>query len=127
MPPLDSLGPEGDFVLALSLAPLLRAVRVAYGHAHDRDRGVHAAEWDYTGNAPSRADDDLAADLLPQDPVRRSDVARALGRDRRRLEPESALADRLRGLVHDRVLRRAAILEREVVARKRELRADDVR
>ena len=75
--PLDPLGAERDLVLALALAPLLRAVGVADGHAHDRDRRVHAAERDDAGDAAARADDHLAADLLAQDPVRRADVVRA--------------------------------------------------
>ena len=72
---LDPLRAERDLVVALALAPFLRAVRVADGHAHDRDRRVHAAERDDARNAPPGPDDHLAADLLAQDPVRRADVA----------------------------------------------------
>ena len=43
-PPLDALRPERRLVVALALAPLLRAVGVADRHPHDRDRRVHAAE-----------------------------------------------------------------------------------
>ena len=93
-PPLDPLGAERDLVLALALAPLLRAVGVADRHPDDRDRRVDAAERDDAGNAPAGADDHLAADLLAQDPVRRADVAARLGRDRRRLQAEPVLADR---------------------------------
>ena len=114
--PLDALGAERDLVVALALAPLLRAVGVADRHAHDRDRRVHAAERHDAGDAPAGAHDDLAADLLAQDAVRRADVARALGRDRRGLQAEPVLADRAGGLVDDRVLRRAPTLEREVEA-----------
>ena len=74
--PLDALRAERDLVVALALAPLLGAVRVADRHAHDRDRRVHAAERDDAGNAAARAHDHLAADLLAQDPVRRADVVR---------------------------------------------------
>ena len=126
-PPLDPLGAEGDLVVALALAPLLRAVRVADRHPHDRDRRVDAAERDDAGDAAPGAHDHLAADLLAQDPVRRADVVAALGRDRRRLEPEPVLADRTRRLVHDLVLGRAAVLEREVEARELELDPDHVR
>ena len=73
-PPLDPLGPEGDLVVAFALAPLLRPVRVADRHAHDRDRGVHAAERDDAGDPAAGADDHLAADLLAEDAVGRADV-----------------------------------------------------
>ena len=43
-PPLDPLGAERSLVIAVALAPLLRAVGVADGHPHDRDRRVNAAE-----------------------------------------------------------------------------------
>jgi len=49
-----------------------------------------------------------AADLLPENPVRRADVVTAFGRDRRGLQPEPVLADRGRGLVDDAVSRRPA-------------------
>ena len=88
---------------------------------------MDAAERDDAGDPAPGADDHLAADLLAQDPVRRADVVAALGRDRRRLEAEPVLADRPRGLVHDLVLRRAPVLEREVVARELELDPDHVR
>ena len=105
--PLDPLRPERDLVVALALAPLLRAVGVADRHAHDRDRRVHAAERHDAGDPPPGADDHLAADLLAEDPVRRADVVAPLGRDRRGLQAEAVLADRRGGLVHDLVLRRA--------------------
>src|SRR5919108_285991 len=69
-PPLDPLRPQRHLVVALALAPLLRAVRVADGHAHDRDRRVHAAERDDPRDAPPGADDHLAADLLAAVAVR---------------------------------------------------------
>ncbi len=125
-PPLDALRPERGLVLAVALAPLLRAVGVADGHAHDRDRRVDAAERRNAGDAPAGADDHATADLLPQDPVRRADVARLLGRDRRRLEPEAVLADGGGGLVDDAVPGRAPVLERQVEARKLELDPDHV-
>ena len=51
---------------------------------------------------------------------------RASGRDRRGLQAEPGLADRGRGLVDDRVVGRAAVLEREVVALEVDLEADHV-
>ena len=99
--PLDPLGPVGGLVLALALAPLLRAVGVADRHADDGDGEVRSADRHDAGDAAAGADDDVAADLLAQDAVRAADVARSLGRDGRRLQPEPALADGSRGLVHD--------------------------
>ena len=104
-PSLDSLRAERDLVVAVALAPLLRAVGIADGHPHDGDRRVHAAERDDSGYPAAGADDHLAADLLAEDSVRRADVVATLGRDRRGLEPEPVLTDRRRGLVHDSVLR----------------------
>jgi len=66
---LDALGAERDLVVALALAPLGRPVRIADGHADDRDRCVHAADRRDAGDAPSRAHDHLAADLLAEDAV----------------------------------------------------------
>src|SRR5205823_8833223 len=74
-PALDALGAVGDLVLALALAPFLRTVGIADGHADDRDRGVNAAERHHTRDSPPRADDHAASDLLTQDAVRRADVA----------------------------------------------------
>ena len=125
--PLDALGAERDLVVALALAPLGRAVRVADRHAHDRDRREDAADRHDARDPAARADDHLAADLLAEDPVRRADVVAALGRDRRRLEAEPVLADRRGRLVHDLVLRRAAAVEREVEAEELEREADHVR
>ena len=123
---LDALGAERDLVVALALAPFLRAVGVADGHPHDRDRRVHAAERRDPRDPPPGADDHLAADLLAEDAVRGADVAATLRRDRRRLQPETVLADRRRGLVHDRVVGLAAPLEREIEARELELDPDHV-
>ena len=124
---LDALGAQRDLVLALSFAPFLRAIGIADRHADDRDGRVDAADRRHARNAPSRADDDLAADLLAEDPVRRADVAGAFGRDGRRLQAEPGLAHRRCGLVDDSVLRRATAFEREVEARKLELDPDHVR
>src|ERR671924_88869 len=126
-PALDALGAEGGLVGVRALAPLLGAVGVPDGHAHDGDRRVHAAERDDAGDAASRADDDFAADLLPEDAVRRADVAGSFGRDRRRLQTEPALADRGRRLHDDFVLRRPPRLEREVEALELEVEPDHVR
>src|SRR5438045_3813418 len=80
-PALEPLGSECDLVVALALAPLLRAVGVADRHPDDRDRRVHTSERRNAGNAASRADDHATADLLPEDAVRGADVAAALRRD----------------------------------------------
>ena len=79
------------------------------------------------GNAASRADDHLSADLLTEDPVRRADVAGAFRGDRCSLQSQARLTHGPGRLVDDRVLRRSAIGEGEVVAREVELDADDVR
>ena len=118
---------NADFVGAFALAPLLRAVRVPDGHANDRDRRVHAAVRNHPRNAPPGADDHPPADLLAQDPVRRAHVVRSLGRHRRRLQPEAVLADRSRPVVHDLVVGRAPLLEREIEALEPELEPDHVR
>src|SRR5207302_4759436 len=88
---------------------------------------VDAAERDDAGDSPARADDDLPADLLAQDPVRGADVVATFRRDRRRLEAEARLADRGGRLVDDRVSRRPPGLEREVEPAQLELEADDIR
>src|SRR6185437_15776282 len=68
--PLDALRAIRDLLVALALAPLLRPVRVADGHANDRDRRKDAADrHDARDPAPS-AHDHLAADLLAEDAVR---------------------------------------------------------
>ena len=113
---LDPLRAVGDLVLAFALAPLLGAVGVPDGHADDRDREVGAGDRDDARDPAAGADDHVPADLLPEDPVRAPDVVLALRRDGGRLEAETGLADRGRGLVDDRVLSRPARLEREVVA-----------
>src|SRR5207244_7249313 len=100
---LDALGPIGYLAATSPPPPLLRAVRVADRHADDRDRRMDAPERDDAGDAAARANDDAAADLLPENPVRRADVVAALGSDRRGLQAESVFADRLCGLVHDAV------------------------
>src|SRR5207237_7271500 len=79
-----------------------------------------------TRNPAARPDDHLAADLLAEDAVGGADVVAPFGRDRRRLEAESGLSDRCRGLVDDAVLGRAAALEREVEARELEPEPGDL-
>ena len=125
--PLDALGAERDLVVALALAPLLRAVGVPDGHPDYRDRRMHPAERRNAGNPASGADDDVAADLLPEDAVGRADVVAALGGDRGRLQAEPVLPDRGRRLVDDPVVGLTAAFEREIEARERELDADHVR
>ena len=98
---------------ALALAPLLRAVRVADGHTDDGDRARGHRRAGRRREGAACADDDLSADLLAQDPVRRADVASGLGRDGRGLEPEPVLADRRRSVVDDLVLRRAPVCASE--------------
>ena len=117
-PPLDPLGPERDLVLAgapRAIPPRRTRRRRPCGH---RDRRVHAAERDDAGNAPAGADDDLAADLLPQDPVGRADVTAALRRHGRGLQPEPLLADRRGRLVDRGVAALPPRLEREVEPRE---------
>ena len=121
---LDPFGAERDLVVAVAFAPLLRAVRIADRHAHDRDRCVHASERHDAGDATAGAHDHLAADLLSKDPVGRPDVARALRCDRGRFQPEPVLANRSSRLVDDAVARRATTLEGEVEANESELDAD---
>ena len=126
----DLLGPERLLVVGalLALAPLLGAVGVLDGHADDRDRVVHARYGpDDARDPPAHAHDDLAVDLLAQDPVRGADVVLALGRDRRGLQPEARLAHRARGLVDDLVAGLAPLLQREVVRVELELHAEDRR
>ena len=79
------------------------------------------------GDPSAGSDDDLAADLLTQDPVRRADVAGLLRRDRRGLQAVPVLLHCDCGLVHDTVLRRPPRLEREIEARELELDSDHVR
>ena len=62
-PPLDPLLAVRDLVVALALAPLLRPVRVADGHADDRDRRVDTAQRDHSRDPTSGPDDHLATDL----------------------------------------------------------------
>ncbi len=88
---------------------------------------MDAAERHDPGNPTSGADDDLPADLLAQDAIRRADVARAFGSDRRRFQAEAVLLDGRRGLVHHLVLRRPPTLDRQVEAWKRDRFPDDVR
>src|SRR5262249_17414993 len=118
---LDPLRSERDLVVALALTPLLCAVGVADGHAHDRDRSVDAAERCDARNAAAGADDHLAADLLPKDAVRRADIAATLRCDGRRLEPEAVLADRGRCVMDNAVVRGASALEGEIETREVEL------
>src|SRR5262249_22671213 len=101
---------------ALAFAPLLGPVGVADCHPHDRDRGMHAAERSHARNPPAGANDDLAADLLTENAIRRADVAATLRCDRGRLQAQSVLPDRGGRLVHDAVVRLPASFEREIEA-----------
>ncbi len=80
-----------------------------------------------TGDATAGSDDHLAADLLPQDAVRRAHVAALLGRDRGGLEPQPRTANCGRGLVYDPVLGLAPVLKGEVEPGERELDPDHLR
>ena len=126
-PPLDSLRTERHLVVARSLSPLLGAIGIADGHPYHGDRRMDTSERDDSGNAAAGPDDDLPADLLPQDSIRRADVADALRRDRRGLEPVSVLADRCGRLVDHAVGRSPSRLEREVEARELEVDPGHVR
>ena len=87
---------------------------------------MNAADREHAGNPPSGADDDLAADLFAEDPVRRADVTGLLRGDGRGLEPEAVLANRLGGFVDDLVVGRPPPGEREIEAWKRQLDAHDI-
>ena len=123
-PPLDPLGAERDLVVALALAPLLRAVGVADRHADDRDRRVDAAERDDARESAGRCG---------RSPGRRSPRAGSGSASRRRrassgvivaaFSPSPCSRIAARRLVHDLVLRRAPVLEREVEAREARARA----
>ena len=114
--PLYALRAIRDFVVALALAPLPRAVRIADRHPDDRDRRVHAAERDDARNAAAGPHDHAPADLLPENPVRRADVVAALGRDRRSLQAQAVLSNCSCRVVHDRVVGGPARFEGEVEA-----------
>ena len=115
---LDPLRAQRNLVVALALAPFLRPVCVADGHADDRDRSMDTSHRNHPRNPPPGPDDDLAADLLAKDAVRRADVAGSFRCDRRRFQAETCLADRLRGLEDDLILRCAPGFEREIEARE---------
>ena len=123
---LDALGPKGDLVVSFALAPLLRPVCVADGHPHDRDGGMDSTDREHPWNPPPGAHDHLAADRLPENPVRGADVVAGLGCDGRSLEPEPMAGDRCGGLSHDVVPGRAPLLEGEVEPRQLELQAEHV-
>src|SRR5207249_3146263 len=82
-------------------------------------------ERDDAGDAPPGAHDHASADLLAQDPVWRANVLAPFRGDRRGLQAEPTLADRLRGLVDDPVVGRAARVEREVEAGELQLEPGD--
>src|SRR5262249_10161856 len=92
----------------------------------DRDRRMHTSERRNARNPASGPDDDPAADLLPENAVGGADVAAPLRGDRRRLQPETVLADRRSGLVHDPVVGLTPPFEREIEARELELYPDYV-
>ena len=85
---------------------------------------MDAADRHDPRNAPPRADDHLAADLLTEDPIWRADVVTTLWGDRCRLQPKPVRTDGGRRLVDDRVLRRAPFFEREIETRELELHPD---
>jgi len=118
---LDAFGTERNLVVTFAFAPLMRSVCISDRHPHDRDRRVHTAERNDAGNAAARANDHAAADLLPQDSVRRADVIPAFGRDRGRLEAQTVFANRCRGRVDDGVVRSPARLQGQVETGELEL------
>ena len=87
---------------------------------------MNTAERHDTRYAPAGANDHLATDLLAKDPVRGADVVAAFRGDRRRLQAEAVLADCLRSLEDDLVVRRAPRCQREVEARELELQPGQV-
>ena len=123
---LDPLGAERGLLVALALAPFLRAVGAADRHPHDRDRGVDAAERDDPGI---------------RRPVRTITVPPISSRRIRFGEPTSSAPSGVivaafspspppesRGcVIDDRVPRRPPRLQREVEARELQLEADHVR
>ena len=123
-PAFDTFGSERDLVVAVAFAPLLRAVRIADRHAHDRDRCVDAAERHHARDATAGTHDHLAAYLFPKNPVGRPDVARPLRCDSGRLQPEPVLADRGSRLIDDAIARRATPVEGKVEPNETELDAD---
>ena len=87
---------------------------------------MHAAERHDARNAAAGPHDHLAADLLAENAIRRADVSPRLGRHRGGLQAESVLADRLRRLVHDRVVGRSPPRQREVEAGEVDREADHI-
>ena len=71
--------------------------------------------------------DDPAVDLLAEDGVRAAHVARALGRDRRRLDAEAELAEGRGGVQDTLVSGAAALLERQVEIAGLDLDAEHAR
>ena len=88
---------------------------------------MHAAERHDPRDPSPGTHDHLAADLLPQDPVRRADVVASLRRDRRGLEAEAVLSDRPCGFVDDGVFGFPPRAEREVEAGELEVDARHLR
>src|ERR687894_467236 len=115
-PARDLLGPEGDLVEPLALAPLLRPVSVIDGHTDHRDGGVHAARRVDTRDAPPRAHDNGPIYPRSQDRIGRAHVARFLRRNGRCLDAESSLFHRRSSLVHDLIVRGPSVLQRQVIA-----------
>lgn len=95
-------------------ARLLGAIGVTDGHTHYCDRMHHWAERRHAGETSPGADNDRAADLLTQDPVRRTHIPGTLRGGRRSLQPEAGVSHRLASLVNDGVVGTAPVVEREV-------------
>src|SRR5215217_643442 len=115
-PARDLLGPVGNLVQSLALAPLLRPVSVIDGHTDHRDRGVHAARRVDTRNAPPRTHDNGPVYPRSQDRIGRAHIARFLRRNGRCLDAESSLFHRRSSLVHDLIVRGPSVLQRQVIA-----------
>src|SRR5215204_1246523 len=115
-PARDLLGPVGDLVQPLALAPLLRPVSVIDGHTDHRDRGVYTARRIDTRNTPPRTHDNGPVYPRSQDRIGRAHIARFLRRNGRCLDTESSLFHRRSRLVHDLIVRGPSVLQRQVVA-----------
>ncbi len=73
---------------------------------------MHAADGKHAGNPPAGAHDHLAADVLAENAVRRTDVVSPFWGDRGGLQAEPVVCDSARGRVHHAVRRPPPVAER---------------